>query len=51
MVFNPSYPLLYYFLSFHSDPRVRMIPHEILDTDLHMDYNSVVHLEEAHKWI
>ena len=24
-----------------------MIPHEILDTDLHMDYNSVVHHEDV----
>ena len=47
MVPKPSYSLLNYFLSFHSDPRVRMIPHEILETDLHMDYNSVVHHEDV----
>ena len=43
--YSPFFIIL--FLIHHIEPRVRMIPHGILDTDLHMDYNSVFHTGEV----
>ena len=34
--------IILFIIPIYLDSRVRIIPHGILDTELHMDYNSVV---------
>ena len=40
--------LLIHYFSYLIESRVRMIPHGILDTDLHMDYNSVFSQKDSY---